>query len=305
MKIVRRRTSGIDQAPRESLKNRNLRFTITLLGVLLTASYASLQWLGRDFMIAALTATSLAILCLTGLLVVDTAKLLSAGGRRRREMLLPCLTSVAAVVFAASLVYFVPLLGRSASFGIRAIAKQAGDAKIQVMTTLVVDHTHEMSGSSELRHLSKAVRADWGVDDGTIGNESFLQRTLGPHMQSFQERVAAELHRAGVPLLLGTDAFGFPGVPPGISVHEELELLQKAGLSRYDALRTATVNPAAFVNQSNAFGQIVPGRRADLLVAEGNPLDDLRTLRSIRGVTIRGRWLSSSELGRMVDSLPE
>ena len=66
-------------------------------------------------------------------------------------------------------------------------------------------------------------------------------------MRWFQRYVVHELHPNGVSLLLGIDTFGFTGVAPGISTHEELKLLQESGLPIYDDLLTATVNPAIFL----------------------------------------------------------
>ena len=113
-----------------------------------------------------------------------------------------------------------------------------------------------------------------------------------------------ELYEYGVPLLLGTDTFGFPGVPPGASVHKELKLLHDSGLSPYDALRTATVNPATFLDKPDEFGSIAVGSRANLLLLEANPLAELQVVGRPLGVMVRGRWISRSDLQRMIHTLP-
>jgi imidazolonepropionase-like amidohydrolase len=63
----------------------------------------------------------------------------------------------------------------------------------------------------------------------------------------FMRKVVGSLHRAGVPLLAGTVAMGVPLIVPGASLHRELQLLTESGLSQYEALRTATINPAVFL----------------------------------------------------------
>ena len=63
----------------------------------------------------------------------------------------------------------------------------------------------------------------------------------------FMKKVTRALHRAGVPLIAGTDAMGLPLVAPGISLHRELELLVESGLTPYEAIRAATVAPAVFL----------------------------------------------------------
>ncbi|GJF33434.1 amidohydrolase [Kitasatospora sp. NE20-6] len=99
------------------------------------------------------------------------------------------------------------------------------------------------------------------------------------------------LHRAGVPVLAGTDANSQPGVPAAIehgsSLHHELELLVEAGLSTVEALRAATVLPARHFRLADR-GAVAPGLRADLLLVEGDPLTDIRATRAVRAVWCGG-----------------
>ncbi|KAA2253843.1 amidohydrolase family protein [Solihabitans fulvus] len=101
----------------------------------------------------------------------------------------------------------------------------------------------------------------------------------------------AALHRAGVPILAGTDANSQPGVPfqvaHGESLHHELELLVAAGLSTLDALRAATVLPARHFGLDDR-GAIEPGLRADLVLVDGDPLADIRATRAVRTVWCGG-----------------
>lgn len=99
------------------------------------------------------------------------------------------------------------------------------------------------------------------------------------------------LYRAGVPILAGTDANAAPGVPAriphGESLHHELELLVDAGLSTVDALRAATSLPARHFGLHDR-GAIGPGLRADLVLIDGDPLEDIRATRAIRRVWCGG-----------------
>jgi len=102
----------------------------------------------------------------------------------------------------------------------------------------------------------------------------------------------AALHRAGVPIVMGTDANQAPGVPANVpygeSAHRELELLVDAGLSPTEALRAATAAAADRFGLADR-GRITPGLRADLLVVEGHPTSDITATRSIRAVRLAGR----------------
>jgi hypothetical protein len=103
---------------------------------------------------------------------------------------------------------------------------------------------------------------------------------------------------AGVPILLGTDA-GNNLVLAGASVHDELAQLVRAGLSPYQALRAATVAPAAFLGRADAPGTVSIGARADLLLVLGNPLDDVANAGLMAGVMAEGRWLPADSLRAM------
>lgn len=103
--------------------------------------------------------------------------------------------------------------------------------------------------------------------------------------------IVTAFHRAGVPILAGTDAnqgTASPAqIPHGKSLHEELALLVEAGLTPVEALRSATVVPAAYFGFTDR-GVIEPGRRADLLLVEGDPTQDITATRAIRGVWVAG-----------------
>jgi imidazolonepropionase-like amidohydrolase len=115
-------------------------------------------------------------------------------------------------------------------------------------------------------------------------------------------KVTRALHDAGARLLLGTDT-GNPYVLPGFSVHEELALLVQAGLTPYEALRAGTRDAAEFIGQLEEFGTVAPGKRADLLLLEANPLEDVANARRRSGVMVRGRWLPEEELRAMLEEV--
>jgi hypothetical protein len=82
--------------------------------------------------------------------------------------------------------------------------------------------------------------------------------------------IIARLHRAGVPLLAGTDAPPGVGIVPGMSLHRELGRFVAAGLSPLEALQTATINPARFLEKTGELGSIEAGQTADLVLLDAN-----------------------------------
>ena len=109
------------------------------------------------------------------------------------------------------------------------------------------------------------------------------------------------LRDAGVRLLAGTDT-PVPAVVPGFSLHDELRELVAAGLTPYEALRTATANPPEFL-RTDKFGTLAVGKAADLILVDDNPLKDVRNASRRTGVMTRGRWYGEDELTRMLDGM--
>lgn len=110
------------------------------------------------------------------------------------------------------------------------------------------------------------------------------------------QQLVADMHRAGVRFLAGSDAGPATGVPLGISLHEELELLVGAGFSPMEALQTATRDPALYFGILTLLGTIEEGKSADLVILDANPLDDIRNTRKISGVVMRGVYFPRQQL---------
>ncbi|MEV8404463.1 amidohydrolase family protein [Streptomyces niveus] len=107
--------------------------------------------------------------------------------------------------------------------------------------------------------------------------------------------VAKALHRAGVPLLAGTDANPYAPLH-GDGLHRELELLTRAGLTPPQALTATTSAPAQHFGLPDR-GRIAPGLRADLVLVEGDPTQDITATREIAEIWRRGERLSGTSVG--------
>jgi|SRR5712671_4374567 len=110
-----------------------------------------------------------------------------------------------------------------------------------------------------------------------------------------REAVTLQLQRAGVTLVTGTDASFLH--PPGFSLHDELDMLVEAGLTPAEALRAGTINCAKLFPHLDA-GLVAPGKRADLVLLNANPLADIRNAHDIHAVVLRGRVLNRTALDR-------
>lgn len=130
-----------------------------------------------------------------------------------------------------------------------------------------------------------------------------------PHRQSmidgyhgFQKPFVYAFHRKGGKLLVGTDAL-VPSTQPAFSLHDELEELVDAGLSPLDVLKAATRNAHEFLGESEKAGTIEPGKAADLVLLDENPLENIARTRGIRGVMIRNRWIPREEIDRRMGEI--
>ena len=119
---------------------------------------------------------------------------------------------------------------------------------------------------------------------------------------ALRRRFLKSLHDAGVVFLLGSDAPQYWNVP-GYSAHRELGSLVRAGLTPYQALRTGTVNVAKYLGEEGRSGVVRVGARADLLLLDANPLQDIANSLRINGVVVNGRWISPAERERMLSAL--
>jgi imidazolonepropionase-like amidohydrolase len=110
------------------------------------------------------------------------------------------------------------------------------------------------------------------------------------------------LHKGGVPFLLGSDAPQFWNVP-GFSALREMEAMVKAGFTPYQVLESGSRNVARYVNQESEFGTVAAGKRADLVLLNGNPLTDVANWGNKAGVMIRGRYYTAGEIQAKLQEL--
>lgn len=111
--------------------------------------------------------------------------------------------------------------------------------------------------------------------------------------------LVGEMHERGVPIGAGTDTpIGY--AIPGYSLHNELELLVRAGLPPIEALRAATLRPAEFFSLEGEMGTVEEGRLADLVLPSQNPLDDIANTRAVEAVVLKGALLTRGELDGLV-----
>jgi len=151
-----------------------------------------------------------------------------------------------------------------------------------------------------LKYVRRDIRDSWkNQDDFRLRNRtaesSARQRML---FQKKLELILA-MHRAGVKMLAATDALVWY-VFPGFSLHDELELFVKAGLNPMEALQTATRNPAIYLGLIDMVGTVEMGKKADLVLLEANPLENISNTKRISAVIVGGRLIPRVSLDKML-----
>ena len=116
-----------------------------------------------------------------------------------------------------------------------------------------------------------------------------------PNRSADQYAVLRALYAAAVPIVAGTDK-----ALPGHSLHRELELYVQAGLTPMQVIQIATSGAAKVMGVEREVGTIEAGKRADLIVVEGNPIDNFADLRKVTRVVIKGRMYDPAELWKSV-----
>jgi hypothetical protein len=186
----------------------------------------------------------------------------------------------------------------------RTLFRELTDNNTYQVPTLVWWHAsadadvRELASDSRLKYVPTWARAEWERD-------TFQQQTVPAELADRKElsnryiELVRSMHRAGVPFMAGSDgpdAYVFPG----FSLHEELELLVKAGFTNAEALSAATFYPALFMAKLDQYGVIENGRVADLVLLDANPLEDIRNTRKISAVVLGGKYYAPWQLDKIL-----
>jgi imidazolonepropionase-like amidohydrolase len=111
--------------------------------------------------------------------------------------------------------------------------------------------------------------------------------------------VVGALYRAGVRIVAGTDQ-----AVPGHSLHREIELYVEAGLTPMEAIQAATIVPARVMGLDRELGTIEAGKRADMILLDGNPLDNIHSIRKVEYVVANGKMYQCAQLWTSVGFKP-
>ena len=194
-----------------------------------------------------------------------------------------------------------PVLNHVDESRIAALAQQTRQAGVFNTPTLALfkmvlsrEQPDELLKWEEMQYVSAAVRTNFAKQKQGTANipasDAERQRFV-----ELRNKLVRELHKAGARLLVGSDSPQLFFVP-GFATHREIREFVAAGLTPYAAIEAATRNGAEYLGKLNEFGTVEVGKRADLLLLDANPLQNVANLSKRAGVMVNGRWISQNEL---------
>ena len=176
----------------------------------------------------------------------------------------------------------------------KALIALLAQRKVVVDPTLVVfrnmlllPDTDEIFNHPDNARVPKRMLAYWHQYPNRSRLSPNTREARRQELQKYKD-LTGILHKAGVPILAGSDT-PCPYVPPGFSMHQELELLVESGLSPAAALQSATLVNARALKQADHLGSLEAGKLADLVVLDADPVADVRNTRKIYRVVRGGR----------------
>ncbi len=161
------------------------------------------------------------------------------------------------------------------------------------------------SGAAELRYVAKGTRRFWEEVAQQFGEKVRAEgRATLSQLMELELRMVKIFDKIGVPMLAGTD-YGGIWVIPGLSLHQEFDLLGRAGLSPFKVLQMTTLDAARFLGREETDGSVEEGKNANLVLLDANPLESVDNLHGVDGVVQAGRYSSRGVLERLKREVAE
>jgi imidazolonepropionase-like amidohydrolase len=200
----------------------------------------------------------------------------------------------------------VPRLDESRLPGLVAAAKAAGVWMVPTegfFEAVAGDEPLEqLLARPDLHYVSEAFVKGWTATTTQLRGDPANSREVRQRFIAVRRRIIKALQDGGVGIVLGSDSPQLWNAP-GFSLTRELGTYVAAGLTPYQALATGTRNVAVFLGTLDESGTIGTGRRADLILLDGNPLADIANVGRRAGVMVAGRWLPRDEIERRLAAL--
>lgn len=159
----------------------------------------------------------------------------------------------------------------------------------------------EFAKDPEMVYMHESTLNGWIKSKNGIMSDPLYDSAQAIALIALRKNILKASQDQGVGILSGSDAPQVFDVP-GFSLHQELEYMTRAGMTPYQVLQTSTVNVAKYFNQAEA-GGVKPGAPSDLVLLNGNPLNDIKQTRNIAGVMAGKQWLPREVIDQKLEAL--
>jgi tetratricopeptide (TPR) repeat protein len=170
---------------------------------------------------------------------------------------------------------------------------------LTVLRSLAYRDQASFRDDARLEYMPYRIRGMWAGDNAAIQGKSPEDYAFSKREFEKDLELVGAMNRAGVDIIAGTDVLN-PFCFPGFSLHDELEMYVKAGLSPMEALRTATANPARLLGREKDLGTVETGKLADLVLLDANPLENINNIRKISALVYDGNYYPRETLDGML-----
>lgn len=193
----------------------------------------------------------------------------------------------------------------------RAFFRKMAEHNTAIVPTLYVGFTINRLAEDDHQQDSMLTFIGPGIQSTYAGRVRGAKRSspaiksMREDMEKLFQSMVKPMQEEGVLVLAGSDCGPFNSyVYPGSSLHEELKLMvNNSGLSTAEALRAATLNGAVFFEKEAHYGSVEEGKVAELVLLEGNPLDNIENTQKVRMVIVNGKVYDENQLGKMLQAV--
>ncbi len=163
------------------------------------------------------------------------------------------------------------------------------------------DDYNQLKKNPEFQYVSGQVRWLWKTSLPYYYRKDYPDKNGYPaRMYNLTSEFTRKLYDQGCPLLIGTDS-NVIGTFVGLATWQEMEHFSHCGIKNYDILCSATKLAAKALGKENNFGTLEPGKKANLILLENNPLENIRNIQTLSGVTINGFYLTKALIDKIVN----
>ncbi|MCE7993556.1 MAG: amidohydrolase family protein [Roseivirga sp.] len=155
----------------------------------------------------------------------------------------------------------------------------------------------EIGADPEMQYINPRTLNNWISTKNNILANSTYDAEQANKFNALRRKVIGDLHKAGVGILLGSDAPQVFNVP-GFSIQREMDAMLRSGMSEFEILKSGTVNPAIYFGDEDKYGMVKEGLSADLILLDANPLSNIANMKNPAGVMVKGNWLDADLIAR-------